>query len=248
VHADSKREYDGTHLAKLYKTTELLGEGDNWKSLSFGKLDHVGVLVTRSEGTGLYDVFNKDKATDAKALFAWACGDGMKRPSREDVQARVLELVNPEKYPEKQAAKPSSDAEDVEEQATPDAPENLIPTETRSTPPDWKDVPDGMAALFQEGCKQQSGHSSNMMQDFAKSFVWTTAGLAPQAGDPKKMICRGWNFFPTRVTMRAIWATAVFIFAFLGMLVISPALGKWSGADGDPALSRRRRQRRFFRN
>ena len=32
-----------------------------------------------------------------------------------------------------------------------------------------------MAALFQEGCKQQPGHSSDMMRDFAKQFVWTTA-------------------------------------------------------------------------
>jgi hypothetical protein len=103
VHADSKRECDATHLAKLYKTTELLAEGDNWKSLSFGKLDDLSVLVTRMEGTELYSVFSKDKVAEAKALFAWACGDGLKRPSREDIQGRVLELVNPAKYTERQA-------------------------------------------------------------------------------------------------------------------------------------------------
>jgi hypothetical protein len=161
--------------------TELLAEEDNWKSLSFGKLDDLSVLVTLTDGTELYDVFNKDKAADAKALFAWACGDGLKRPSREETQSRVLALMNPEKYAEKQAAKTSAkqaaqgDAEDSEEQATPAAPKNLISTETRVTPPDWKDVPDGVAALFQEGCKQAPGHSAKMMRDFARQFVWTAA-------------------------------------------------------------------------
>jgi hypothetical protein len=180
VHADSKRECDATELAKLYKAVELLAEGDNWKTLSLGKLLDLCVLVSRADGTELYDVFSKDKVTEAKALFAWACGDGMKRPSREDIQGRVLELVNPEKYAEKQAAKQAAKvdeqaAEEEPEPEEPEAPENLIPTETRTTPPDWKDVPDGMAALFQEGCKQQPGHSGDMMRDFARQFVWTTA-------------------------------------------------------------------------
>jgi hypothetical protein len=39
------------------------------------------------------------------------------------------------------------------------------------TPERWN----GMVALYQEGCKQQPGHSSDMMRDFAKQFVWTTA-------------------------------------------------------------------------
>src|SRR5260370_40407113 len=32
-----------------------------------------------------------------------------------------------------------------------------------------------MAALFHEGCKQQSGHSSDMVGDFDKRFGWTAA-------------------------------------------------------------------------
>jgi len=37
-----------------------------------------------------------------------------------------------------------------------EAPDKLIPTETRTQPaPNWKDVPDGMVALFLEGCEQQ---------------------------------------------------------------------------------------------
>src|SRR5262249_13920630 len=34
-----------------------------------------------------------------------------------------------------------------------------------------------MAALFHEGCKQQPGHWSDMMRDFAEQFVWTAAML-----------------------------------------------------------------------
>jgi hypothetical protein len=45
-----------------------------------------------------------------------------------------------------------------------------------------------MAALFQEGCKQQPGHSSDMMRDFAKQFAWTSAmvkGLIAGIADSK---------------------------------------------------------------
>jgi hypothetical protein len=107
----------------------------------------------------------------------------------------VLELVNPAKYAEKQAEKErkaseKASAEDTaEEKEAPEAPMNLIPTDTATRPaPNWKDVPDGMAALYQEGCKQQPGHSSDMMRDFAKQFVWTSAmvkGLIAGIGDSK---------------------------------------------------------------
>jgi hypothetical protein len=64
-----------------------------------------------------------------------------------------------------------------------EAPESLIPTETQPRPaPDWNDVPDGMAALFQEGCKQENGHSSDMMRDFATQFVSTAAMLQTVLG------------------------------------------------------------------
>ena len=45
-----------------------------------------------------------------------------------------------------------------------------------------------MAALYQEGVKQQPGHSSDMMRDFAKQFVWTAAmvkGLVAGIADSK---------------------------------------------------------------
>src|SRR5437588_6483549 len=189
VHADSKRDCDASALAKLYKTVELLADGDNWKSLSLGKLEDLSALVTRTEGTELYGVFDISKAEQAKALFAWACGDGLKRPSREDIQSRVLELLNPAKYAEKQAERQrkasespsaaqdaSAEAQGEEETVTtPATVDNLIGTEARPDKPNWKDVPDGMAALFQEGCKQQPGKSADMMRDFAKQFVWTAA-------------------------------------------------------------------------
>ena len=108
----------------------------------------------------------------------------------------MLELVNPAKYAEKQAereqrkaSETASAEETAKEEEAPEAPKNLISTETETRPaPNWKDVPDGMAALFQEGCKQQPGHSSDMMRDFAKQFVWTSAmvkGLIAGIGDSK---------------------------------------------------------------
>ena len=147
----------------------------------------------------MYTLFNPERTEEAKALFTWACGDGFNTPSREDIHNRVLELTDPAKYAEKQqkdaqkaAEKPADktqDAESAEEADEPEAPANLIPTETQTRPaPDWKDVPDGMAALFQEGCKQQPGHSSDMMRDFAKQFVWTAAmvkGLVAGIADSK---------------------------------------------------------------
>jgi hypothetical protein len=155
-------------------------------------------LTRRVEGTEEYSIFDVAKTEQAKALFTWACGDGLKRPSRQDIDARVLELVNPAKYAEKQAEKEQRKASEsesagadnsAEEEQAPEAPKNLIATEVQTRPaPDWKDVPDGMAALFQEGCKQQPGHSSDMMRDFAKQFVWTSAmakGLIAGIADSK---------------------------------------------------------------
>jgi hypothetical protein len=195
VHADSKRECDGSELAKFYHTVELLQEGENWKALTLGKLDVLSSLVNRVEGSEQYAIFDAAKAEQAKAAFAWACGDGLKRPSRDDIQSRVLELTNPAKYAEKQAererkaSETASAKQRAQEEEGPEAPKNLIATEVQSRPaPNWKDVPDGMAALFQEGCKQQPGHSADMMRDFAKQFVWTSAmakGLIAGIADSK---------------------------------------------------------------
>jgi hypothetical protein len=80
AHADSKRECDGSELAHLFKTVELLADGDNWKCLSLGKLIDLNSLTARVEGSEVYGVFDVAKLEQAKALFAWACGDGLKRP------------------------------------------------------------------------------------------------------------------------------------------------------------------------
>jgi hypothetical protein len=195
IHADHRRECDASELAKIYKAVELLAPaGDAWKGLTLGKITDMLPLVTRIDGTEDYAMFNVERTEDAKALFVWACGDGINKPSREDIHNRVLELTDPAKYAQKQqkdaqraAEKPADKA--AEEEEAPEAPENLIPTETQTRPaPNWKDVPDGMAALFHEGCKQQPGHSSDMMRDFAKQFVWTAAmvkGLVAGIADSK---------------------------------------------------------------
>src|SRR6516165_11331535 len=73
VHADSRRECDGSILAKLFKTVDLLADGDNWKSLSLGKLEDLNILTARAEGSEVYGVFDVAKTEQAKALFAWAC-------------------------------------------------------------------------------------------------------------------------------------------------------------------------------
>jgi hypothetical protein len=190
----------------MYKLVELLCTPERWKAmsklathpLSIGKLKDMLPLVARTEGTEDYAIFNVERTEDVKGLFTWACGDGISKPSREDIRNRVIELTDPKKYAEKQqkaaekAAQKDAD-KDADKAANddpePEAPENLIPTEAQTRPaPNWKDVPDGMVALYQEGCKQQPGHSSDMMRDFAKQFVWTAAmvkGLVAGIADSK---------------------------------------------------------------
>jgi hypothetical protein len=206
VHADNPTECNANDLARMYKLVELLCTPERWKAmsklathpLSIGKLKDMLPLVARTEGTEDYAIFNVERTEDVKALFTWACGDGISKPSREDIRNRVIELTDPKKYAEKQqkaaekAAQTGADKDTdkaANDDAEPEAPENLIPTETQTRPaPNWKDVPDGMVALYQEGCKQQPGHSSDMMRDFAKQFVWTAAmvkGLVAGIGDSK---------------------------------------------------------------
>jgi hypothetical protein len=171
VHADSKRERDATDLAHMYKTVELLapaitGKDAPWKSLTVGKLLLLKKLVKRADGTELYGVLDKAKEEQCKALFVWACGEGLKQPSIQDIDARVLELLDPTKYAAKQAEKAAKEAEkkadatqdaaseDEEEEETP-APENLISTDAaRPAAPDWKDVPEGMSAQYNEAMRQ----------------------------------------------------------------------------------------------
>jgi hypothetical protein len=181
VHADSKRECDASELAKMYKAIELLADGDAWKALTVGKLYDILPLVARIVGTENYAIFKADRAEQAKALFAWACGDGINKPSREDIHNRVLELTDPAKYAAKvekeaeKAAAKEAGAEASEDKDEQEVPSNLISTESRPAAPDWKDVPEGMVALYREACKQAPGHAGDLLCQFAKELVWTSA-------------------------------------------------------------------------
>jgi hypothetical protein len=181
VHADSKRECDASELAKMYKTVELLSERDAWKALTVGKLLKLSTLVQRADRTELYHVFDKAKAEQAKALFAWACGEGMNRRSIDDIAERVLELTDLAKYAAKQAAEAAKDGEApaADEAEETEAPENLIPTEPSETRPmpNWKDIGENMDALWKEAVKQQPGRAADAMMDFAKRVIWTAAAI-----------------------------------------------------------------------
>ena len=103
-----------------------------------------------------------------KALFAWACGEGLKQPSREDIQSRVLELIDPKRYVEKQAEQKAKEeqqakgdaqqddaSEEEEEKKDTPAPQNIISTDAaRPAAPNWKDVPEGMSAQYNEAMRQ----------------------------------------------------------------------------------------------
>ena len=65
----------------------------SWKALTLGKLTDMLSLVTRVEGTEDYVIFNADRMEEAKALFVWACGNWISKPSREDFHNRVMELT-----------------------------------------------------------------------------------------------------------------------------------------------------------
>src|SRR5262249_3661919 len=151
IHADNPRECDADKLARMFKLVEMLCTPERWKAmskltphpLSIGKLEDMLALVTRTEGTEDYAIFNVERTEDAKALFTWACGDGMSKRSREDIRNRVIELTDPKKYAEKQqkaaekAAQGDADRDAdkaVNDDPEPEAPENLIPTETQTRP------------------------------------------------------------------------------------------------------------------
>ena len=168
VHADSKSECDGDVLAHLYKTVELLCEPERWKAmaklpeppLTIGKLTVLRKLVKRVEGTEVYGVFDTAKEAQAKALFVWACGDGLKKVSLDDIKNRVSALIDPVKYAQaqeqkaKDGEKPKDAATDADEDETP-APANIISTDAaRPAAPDWKDVPEGMSAQYNEAMRQ----------------------------------------------------------------------------------------------
>jgi hypothetical protein len=188
VHADSKRECDANELARMFRCVEMLADGDAWKGLTVGKLTDMLPLIQRVDGSETYMIFDRAKAEQAKALFSWACGDGLQKPSRPDIAGRVLELTDPAKYAakvekdeqkkaDKEAAKAQGDEVDDADEDEPENPENLISTEAESKPsmPNWKDVGEGMAALAQEAAKQAPGRIGDVMMDFAKRLACNSA-------------------------------------------------------------------------
>jgi hypothetical protein len=89
------------------------------------------------------------------------CGDGINKPSREDIHNRVLELTDSAKHAakvEKDAAKEAekaaatkaagAEAPEDEDKDGQEAPKNLIDTQARPAAPHWKDVPEGMVAPY----------------------------------------------------------------------------------------------------
>jgi hypothetical protein len=47
-------------------------------------------LVVCVDGNEDHGIFDTRKAKQAKALFNWAWGDGISKPSREDIHDRVV--------------------------------------------------------------------------------------------------------------------------------------------------------------
>jgi hypothetical protein len=165
VHADNKRQADASELARLYQTVHLLCEPEAWKAmakrskqrhpLTIGKLLKLSALISKPDENENYRVFDPAKEQEAKELFQWACGSGMKLPSLEDIANRVLELTDPAAFAGKQAEKAEKaaakdgdqadkkDADEEDEEETPDT-ENLISKDADSKPamPNWKDVPE----------------------------------------------------------------------------------------------------------
>jgi hypothetical protein len=196
VHADSKADCDASQLAQMFKAVEILCPEERWKAmaklpihpLTIGKLEDLSKLITRMEGTELYHCFDSARLDDAKALFQWACGDGINKPSRQDIAARVLELKDPEKFAAKQEEKRKAEearkaaeakgetVAEEDEADEPEPPKNLIATEPdKSRPaPNWKDVPDGMASLMNEGRKQEPGKVGEMRAHFVEKLAALT--------------------------------------------------------------------------
>jgi hypothetical protein len=110
VHVDAKADCDSNVLAQMYKAVEILCPEERWKAmaklpihpLTIGKLEDLSKLITRMEGREMYHSFDPARLDDAKALFQWACGDGINKPSRQDIAASVLELIHPKKFAAKQ--------------------------------------------------------------------------------------------------------------------------------------------------
>jgi hypothetical protein len=195
IEADSRGDCDPNLLAKLYQTVQILCGPEQWKALckldkmplTVGRLEDFSMLIVRVEPTELYTIFDKDRLEDAKALFQWACGDGLHKVSRREITDKVQELKDPQKFAAKQveraaqeevkkAAEAQGDeVEDETEEDKPDPPQNLIPTQPDKKPnvPNYKDIPGYMGALIKEGNKQFPGHLADMLKGFAETLIWT---------------------------------------------------------------------------
>jgi hypothetical protein len=197
IEADSRGDCDPNLLARLYQTVQILCGPEHWKALckldkhplTVGKLEDLATLIARVEPTELYAIFDAARLEDAKALFRWACGDGLQKVSRREIADKVQELKDPEKFAVKQAerakaeeAKKAAEArgetvEDEDEEDEPEPPKNLIGTEPEVRPnvPNWKDVPEGIGAIVKEANKLYPGHMADMVKGFAQEFVWSAA-------------------------------------------------------------------------
>jgi hypothetical protein len=192
IEADSRADCQPDLLVKMYQTVQILCGAEQWKALckldhhplTIGKLEDLSTLITRVDTTELYSIFDTKRLDDAKALFTWACGDGLKKVSRNEVADRVKELKDPvkfaatlEKRKEEEAEKAKMkeqgdevDDEEEEEEAAP--PKNLIATQPDKDkrPVDWKDVGDGMAGLLNEGNKQMPQKIGEMRGQFLETI------------------------------------------------------------------------------
>jgi hypothetical protein len=198
VHADSKADCDANVLAQMYQAVQILCPEERWKAmaklpihpLTVGKMEDLAKLVKRVDGTELYTVFDPARLEEAKALFQWACGDGINKPARKDIDAKVQEMKDPEKYAQKLEEKRKAEAEkakakaqgdevdedDEEEQEETAPPKNLIATQPdKSRPaPDWKDVGEGMGSLLNEGRKQEPAKVGEIRNQFLQQITTLT--------------------------------------------------------------------------
>jgi hypothetical protein len=189
---ESREDYDPDKLMRAYQVCALLGgvnpedkaQRKTWTGASWGHLRILGTILQRPNDTEEWTIVPTVDGEKARALFGNACKQDKDRMGLETLQSAVNGLLGKPEPVKEEGAK-----EETESTKAPEAPVNLIPTDPQTRPaPDWKDVPDGMAALFQEGAKQQPGHTSDMMRDFAKQFVWTSAmvkGLIAGIADSK---------------------------------------------------------------
>jgi hypothetical protein len=193
IEADTRGDCDPNLLARMYQTVQILCGADQWKAmckldhhpLTVGKLEDLSTLITRVDPTELYSIFDPKRLDDAKALFTWACGDGLKKVSRREIADKVQELKDPTKFAAKQEERKAEEAkkakakeqgdevdEDEEEEKDTPTPKNFIATQPdKSRPaPNWKDVGEGMGSLLNEGMKQEPTKTGEIRGQFLEQI------------------------------------------------------------------------------